>query len=73
LISSALINDIEYKFAVNIEDINNNGVIKIDIVFKVEFESFKRLAIFLAMFIVFHEVFERSSINVMISSFKHVL
>jgi hypothetical protein len=39
LISSALIDNVEYKFAINIEDIDNNGVIEIDIIFKVEFES----------------------------------
>jgi hypothetical protein len=73
LISNALINDMEYRFAIDIEDIDNNKVIKINIVFKVEFESSKRSVVFLAMFIVFYEVFKCSFIDVMISSFKHVL
>jgi hypothetical protein len=73
LISSALINNIKYKFTINIEDIDNNRVIKIDIIFKVEFELSKWLVIFLVMFIVFYKVFECSFINVVTSLFKHVL
>ena len=33
LISSAFINNIEYRFAGNIENINNNRVIEINIIF----------------------------------------
>jgi hypothetical protein len=39
LISSAFIDYMEYKFPYYIKDIDDNRVIKIDIVFKVKFKS----------------------------------
>ena len=73
LISSAFVNNVEYRFAGDIENINNNRVIEIDIIFQVELESSGRLAIFLVVLIVFRKVFQSSSINVMPYSFEHVL
>jgi hypothetical protein len=41
LISSALVNDMKYKFLKNIENVNDNRVIKVNIVFKVKLKSSK--------------------------------
>jgi hypothetical protein len=57
LVSSAFVDNVEHKFAGNIENIDDNRVIKIDVVFQVELESSRRLAIFLAMLIIFRKVF----------------
>jgi hypothetical protein len=63
----------KYKLPGDIENINNNRVIKVNIVFKVKFELSGRLAVLLVVFIVFYKVFQGSSINVMPCSFEHVL
>jgi hypothetical protein len=73
LVSSAFVNNVEHKFARDIENIDNNRVIEIDVVSQVELELSRRLAIFLAMFIIFYKVFQSSFINVVPCSFKHVL
>jgi hypothetical protein len=41
LISSTLVNDVKYKLPGNIENVNDNRVIKVNVVFKVELKSFK--------------------------------
>ena len=38
LVSSAFINDMEYRFIGDIENINNNRVIEIDIIFQIKLE-----------------------------------
>ncbi len=57
LVSSALVNDMEYRFARDIENINNNRVIKVNVIFQVKLESSRQLAVFLAVLIVFRKVF----------------
>jgi hypothetical protein len=57
LVSSAFVNDVEYKFAGNIKNINDNRVIKVNVVFQVKLESSRRLVVFLVMLIVFRKVF----------------
>jgi hypothetical protein len=57
LVLSALVNNVKYKLPGNIKNINNNRVIKVNIVFKVKLESFKWLAMPLIMFIIFYKVF----------------
>ena len=73
LVSSTFIDNIKYRFARDIENINNNRVIEINIIFQVELESSGRLAVFLVVLIIFCKVFQSSSINVMPYSFEHVL
>ena len=73
LISSAFVNNVEYRFAGDIENINNNRVIEINIIFQVELESSGRLAVFLVVLIIFYKVFQSSSINIVPYSFEHVL
>jgi hypothetical protein len=73
LISSAFIDYVEYKFPRYIKDINDNRVIKIDVVFKVKFKSIKWLTVPLKMFAIIRQVFKCPLINVMPYSFKHVL
>jgi hypothetical protein len=73
LVSSAFIDDVEYRFVGNIENINDNRVIEIDIIFQVKLELSGRLAIFLVVLIVFRKVFQSSSINIMPCSFEYVL
>ena len=73
LVSSTFINNIEYRFAGDIENINNNRVIEIDIIFQIEFELSGRLAVFLAVLIVFYKIFQNSSVNIMSYSFKYIL
>ena len=57
LISSAFINNIKDKLFKDIKNINNNRVIKVNIIFKVKFGSFKQLIILLIIFIIFYKVF----------------
>ena len=73
LVSSAFVDDVEHRFAGDIENIDDNRVIEIDVVSQVELESSGRLAIFLAVLTVFRKVFQSSSVNVVPCSFEHVL
>ena len=73
LVSSIFVNNIEYRFAGDIENINNNRVIEIDIIFQIELESSGRLVIFLVVLTVFRKVFQSSSINIVPYLFEHVL
>ena len=73
LVLSAFVDNVEYRFARDIENINNNRVIEINIISQVELELSGRLAVFLAVLIIFRKVFQSSSINVMPYSFEHVL
>jgi hypothetical protein len=73
LVSSAFIDNVEYRFAGNIENINNNRVIEINIISQIELELSGQLAIFLAVLIVFRKVFQSSSVNIIPCSFEYIL
>ena len=73
LISSAFVDDVKDRLPGDIENIDDNRVIEVNVVFEVEFESSGRLAVLLAVFTVFCKVFQGSSINVVPCSFEHVL
>ena len=63
----------EYKLIINIKYINNNRVIEIDIVPQVKLETVKGSTVFLALLIIFRQVFKCLLIDIMTSPFKHVL
>ena len=69
LISSSFVDNVQNRLPVNIEDIDNNGVVEIDIVSQVELELTRRLAVSLAIFAVFRKVFQGFLIDVMACSF----
>jgi hypothetical protein len=73
LISSTLVNNVEYRFSVDVEDIDDYQVVKIDVVSQIKLKTTRGSTVFLAVLIVFRKVFECSSVNVVTSLFKHVL
>ena len=73
LVSSAFVDDVEHRFAGDIENIDDNRVIEIDVVSQVELELSGRLVIFLVVLIVFRKVFQSSSINIVPYSFEYIL
>jgi hypothetical protein len=73
LVSSAFVDDMEYRFAGDIENIDDNRVIEIDIISQIELELSGRLVIFLVVLIVFRKVFQSSSINIVPCSFEYIL
>jgi hypothetical protein len=72
LISCTFVNYIKYKLSYNIEDIDNNGIVKVNVVLQVELESAKCFFILLTMFAIFYQVFERIIIDIVLCSFEHV-
>ena len=73
MIPRTFVDNVEHRLAVNIEYINDNGVVEIDIVPQVKLETARGSAVFLALLIVFHQVFEYLSINIVTGPFEHVL
>ncbi len=63
----------EYRLAVNIEYINDNGVVEIDIIPQVKLEMARGLTMFLALLIVFRQVFEYLPVDIVTGLFEHVL
>jgi len=59
----------EDGFTINIKHVNNNRVVKINIIFEVKLESSGRLTVLLAVFTVFSQVIKCFLINVMPGSF----
>ena len=57
LISYSLVDNIKYRFSINIEDIDDNRVIKVDVVSQIELESTRRSTVLLAVLVVFRKVF----------------
>jgi hypothetical protein len=53
LILYTFINNVEHRLTVNIEYINNNGIVKIDIIPQIKLETARGSTIFLVLLIVF--------------------
>jgi len=47
----------KHRFPTDIEDIDDNRVIKVDVVSQIELESTRRSTVLLAVLVVFHKVF----------------
>ena len=53
LIPRTFVNDVEHKLAVNIEYIDDNGVVEIDVVPQVKLETARGSIVFLALLTIF--------------------
>jgi hypothetical protein len=52
------------KLFKNVKDINNNREIKVNIIFKVKCELFKRLAVCLIVFIILSKIFKSFIVDI---------
>ena len=68
LVSGAFVNDMEDWFSVDVEDIDDNGVVKVNVVLQGKTESSGGSAVLLAVFAVLRKVVEGVSINVVAGS-----
>ena len=57
LVSYSLVDNVKHRFPTDIEDIDDNRVIKVDVVSQIELESTRRSTVLLAVLVVFHKVF----------------
>jgi hypothetical protein len=63
----------EHRLTVDIEYINDNGVVKIDIIPQVKLETARGSTVFLALLTVFRQVFEYLPVDIVTGPFEHVL
>jgi hypothetical protein len=63
---------VKYKLPRNIKDVDDNGVVEVNVVSQVELESAGCFLMLLIVFAVFCQVFERIIVDVVLCSFEHV-
>lgn len=64
------VNDVKYRTTKKLHDVNNDMIVKVNIMLQGERESSKRLLVFLTVMIVLGEIFEHKKINIMTRSLK---
>ena len=69
LVTGVFVEYVEYRFPGNIKNIDNNGVIEVDIVPQVEPEISGRLGVLLTILTIFREVFQYFFIDIVICPF----
>ena len=67
--SSCFVNYVKNRLTINKEDINNNRVIKLDVILEVKPKSAWQLAIALAISVILSQIVQSLPINVMPCSF----
>jgi hypothetical protein len=72
LVSCTFVNYVKHKLPRNIKDVDDNGVVEVNVVSQVELESARCFPMLLAMFVIFCQVFERIMVDVVLCSFEHV-
>jgi hypothetical protein len=73
LIPRTFVDDVEHRLAVDIEYIDDNGVVEIDVVPQVKLETARGSTVFLALLTVFRQVFECLPVDVVTGPFEYVL
>jgi hypothetical protein len=72
LVSCTFIDYVKHKLPYNIKDVNDNGVIEIDVVSQIELKSAGCFPVLLIVFTIFCQVFKRIVIDIVACTFKYV-
>ena len=73
MIPCIFVDNVEYRLTVNIEYINDNGIVEINIIPQIKLEMARGSTVFLALFIIFCQVFEYLPVDIVTGPFEHVL